>query len=841
MKLMEKAIKAVVKGVARFILIVFLLLVGFYLIRYLIPSMFMYTFTCDLGIETKSEYNNYDSDDNVIIDTTVVNNGKKSVNNVEITVGFLDGYMIEKTYSRTKNVETLEPGEELYLRTIYTKTENSVTENREFLYLADNKYKEAKTILIKRFLIISVLLLFSLLYLNKLKKSDKTTIGGLFICKSITFILVIAFFIALGFLIRRVCNLGTVHFDEQIVEFMIEDEKVELPVTVTCTSNKASKRIFTKYMTYYERYPGIVDIDRDYDGFSDSTEEWLGTNPFLRDTFSSGYGDANYDTDKDGIPNYYEDVLFSWPGDKTDCLAPDTDYDGLSDYDEWMYGTDPVNRDTDGDGATDGFEVEHEYDPLVYDDMFEVSIYHKAEEKSEPVTNMIVNIKGKGEVVNSLRIEEITHPLLNTAYGTPYMFSIDGEFEEAEIVFECPWSTTKEHTDYAVYYLDEKTQKAIEIESVLEGNLIKAKVEHFSIYFLKYKTDFSIYAFDRSKYIENINKVGDTSVSFVIDRSASIANFDDNTFRNLVKDLASNLVENNNKVGLVTFRQDAETPLDLTDDIEQFKTKVDAIEIDNGRSSGSGTDLNVGLKYGIDMLFHDDSDNKRAIVLITDGDMRRKLYKDMSETLLLADRHDVTVYCLCLAKNANSDLLRFCEGTGGKLYFIDDFESLDVVEVFEDIEKQINADLELDSNADGIPDYYADLIARHIIDTDVGGGVYIDVEGPDYENRLAVLNGDPDYDGDGLLNGEELEIIHEDNGNVYIFVHSLPTKKDSDGDGIEDSEDEEPLIFGQKDGVIGTLTLAVSTHNTGHAWLLFDSFVDYTLVNEAFDVVTITV
>jgi hypothetical protein len=42
----------------------------------------------------------------------------------------------------------------------------------------------------------------------------------------------------------------------------------------------------------------------------------------------------------------------------------DTDADGLPDYIENYYGTDPNNPDTDGDGYKDGEEVENGYDPL---------------------------------------------------------------------------------------------------------------------------------------------------------------------------------------------------------------------------------------------------------------------------------------------------------------------------------------------------------------------------------------------------------------------------------------------------------------------------------------------
>jgi hypothetical protein len=42
----------------------------------------------------------------------------------------------------------------------------------------------------------------------------------------------------------------------------------------------------------------------------------------------------------------------------------DSDQDGLADYWEQKFGTDPLNPDTDGDGFKDGREVDQGYDPL---------------------------------------------------------------------------------------------------------------------------------------------------------------------------------------------------------------------------------------------------------------------------------------------------------------------------------------------------------------------------------------------------------------------------------------------------------------------------------------------
>jgi len=65
------------------------------------------------------------------------------------------------------------------------------------------------------------------------------------------------------------------------------------------------------------------------------------------------------DSDHDGLDDAREKEL------GTDINNPDTDGDGLSDYDEVvLWKTNPLNPDTDGDGYKDGQEVQAGYNPL---------------------------------------------------------------------------------------------------------------------------------------------------------------------------------------------------------------------------------------------------------------------------------------------------------------------------------------------------------------------------------------------------------------------------------------------------------------------------------------------
>jgi hypothetical protein len=98
--------------------------------------------------------------------------------------------------------------------------------------------------------------------------------------------------------------------------------------------------------------------DCDFDGLSDGQEIKFNRNGYLgRKTDGEPiYGPRftlySYphikDSDGDGLSDYDE------KGFGTDPFNRDADGDGLNDYDEKRLGTDPFNRDTDGDGLIDG-------------------------------------------------------------------------------------------------------------------------------------------------------------------------------------------------------------------------------------------------------------------------------------------------------------------------------------------------------------------------------------------------------------------------------------------------------------------------------------------------------
>lgn len=112
---------------------------------------------------------------------------------------------------------------------------------------------------------------------------------------------------------------------------------------------------------YYEDILGTDknDPDTDGDGLTDGYEVfYLGTDPLKADSDDNGVNDGDEDPDNDGLSNLKECEL------GTDPHNADTDGDGLTDGDEVnIHGTDPLKYDTDDDGISDGDEIALGLDP----------------------------------------------------------------------------------------------------------------------------------------------------------------------------------------------------------------------------------------------------------------------------------------------------------------------------------------------------------------------------------------------------------------------------------------------------------------------------------------------
>lgn len=98
----------------------------------------------------------------------------------------------------------------------------------------------------------------------------------------------------------------------------------------------------------------------------------------------------------------------------------------------------------------------------------------------------------------------------------------------------------------------------------------------------------------------------------------------------------------------------------------------------------------------------------------------------------------------------------------------------------------------------GIPESYAPKKASSAKLEDYYDAIYYGFI-PTTDNRYPFvgfdLKSNNDYDGDGLKNSEELEIVFNQKGLPVVYVHSNPLLPDTDFDGIPDNEDDYPEIY----------------------------------------------
>ena len=98
---------------------------------------------------------------------------------------------------------------------------------------------------------------------------------------------------------------------------------------------------------------------------------------------------SRFDSDGDGMPDSWESAHGLNPG--VNDATEDNDEDGLSNLDEYKYGTDPLNPDSDGDGWKDGTEVKMQTSPTdPLDHPYRAEKLQKSSEKSNEVPYYIL-------------------------------------------------------------------------------------------------------------------------------------------------------------------------------------------------------------------------------------------------------------------------------------------------------------------------------------------------------------------------------------------------------------------------------------------------------------------
>ena len=515
---------------------------------------------------------------------------------------------------------------------------------------------------------------------------------------------------------------------------------------------------------FYEDLAGLdkYNVDTDGDGLPDGYEIFSNyTYPNKYDSDDDGISDADEDTDNDGLSNLEEYKLGINP------IDPDTDGDGLGDAAEIKYNMNPNNQDTLDDGIMDG------------DRIFDLNI--ECEKSDNDKLSASISVQLEGKVIESLIAEKVDKddPFLNENIpgylGNAYEFYVDEGFEKAKLSFELDESITNDaNCNPVIYYWNEETQLLEEVEGQYkEDNCVKVELEHFSKYIVLDKNVYDNTAF--TYIIKGPSSEAEIRESFdvaiLLDESSSIITSDFSNMKSQCIELVKGL-NDSDRVAVFAFNTKVRQ-------ITSFESPTESIEtIESLCQQGGGTNICDTVIASIDEFNAVSLDeNNKIIILLTDG-YDNRLSTGLDEMIDYAQGSNVKIYTIGIGTENKSELSTLSESTGGEFYYINDM--LQLKNAFSRIIDE--TDLYKDSDGDGISDYHEKMIAAGELLSGTGEKI----------NSCTKMNYlSADSDGDGLPDGDEIEIKKMPSGeNYYCYMYSNPCMVDTDSDSYNDYTEE---------------------------------------------------
>ena len=579
------------------------------------------------------------------------------------------------------------------------------------------------------------------------------------------------------------------------------------------------------------------NIDTDGDGLGDYYEVFVTyTDPTMADTDENGVSDADEDFDEDNLTNFEEFI------NKTNPYIDDMDNDGLSDGDEIkVYGTDPLVADTDGDELEDGDEIILGTNPLVQDtdgdgiidskEKFQQTFTHKVKNEDCAVTEVIVDMECTGNINKTTSVDSVMNvDMLCTdvvgLVGEPFEIETESEFDKATLTFRIDKDKIGEipFDNLIFLWYNEEENEFVELETILDEENFTASIvtTHFSKYMVVDK-----YEWYKAWAVEfDYNPTGGASGAptipvkyntvLAIDCSGSMDWNDHISIKSGINSAYDALhpytcnritaaegfiryMNSDDETAIVFFTDSADAAALMTNDKEVLKLALQKMYSNGGTSFSAALNASIAQIDRADKITN--GVNKNRIILLSDGDDNDSASMRNAAIQKCKDKF-IEVYTVGFGSANDAILQKIADETKGKYYRA--LDAKDIVDIFARFGYMDDFDM-TDTDGDGLPDAVETAGIR------LQNGIIL--QNVDSDGLIFTDPTNPDTDGDGLLDGEEIDptpylqtvpVIERDpsfcgpvltQSSYYFKANSDPRKKDSDGDYLCDKCDNSKLSY----------------------------------------------
>ncbi|MDE6568107.1 MAG: thrombospondin type 3 repeat-containing protein, partial [Lachnospiraceae bacterium] len=564
-----------------------------------------------------------------------------------------------------------------------------------------------------------------------------------------------------------------------------------------------------------------TEKDTDGDGLTDYEELYLfGYNPLETDTDGDEISDYDEDEDEDGISNGEELSKGYLP------LDDDSDNDGLTDGEELAFGTSPLNPNTHRKDITDYEEFQLEQLQCSYDAETEQYIktfcYEQDEEDyQEPVVPTLA-FTGDAQGVLSFQMKRVSgsaylNPSMTGYLGAAFDFSTAGKMEKAELTFSYDEEllgkdlVSQESFRPTIYYYNEETGLLEEVEGqVWKGNQVTVTLSHFSTYILANKADLEA-LWERTQIVDNTLTKGEKPLKetmIIMDYSDQMERYDRNAVhrKEIILDYIDHQWEEDESLALYVLGVKGRKEISCffyrngftRESVREGVYKVfDQMERYGHEESYKQLGYDFWFIGSTDLYSYwknRDSNNEdrkpvhRNMYWMTNGSFASlpvfpywyNIYDAVDHLCQGSKEFDYA--CQMIGFGYETDkrelLQSMAERMNGNYYQYD--TSFDMNRCYQETQPDQSGD-GTDKNNDGLNDELEKKICDGEITTISGTTIF----SPDSYDKLMESD---DYDGDGLKNGEEIE-IYQYRKATYFRLKSLPYIYDSDCDGYSDYEE----------------------------------------------------